>query len=51
MKKFTLKIKTGEQISKITANDLNEAQIIFSKIKRLSIRELLGIFLIEEEIK
>lgn len=48
MKTFALRTQLGESIAKITANDLFEAQILFSKIKVLSLTQLLTIFNVEE---
>lgn len=41
---FELKNKSGETINKISASSIENAVVIFSKIKRLSIDSLLGIF-------
>jgi len=48
MKKFSLKTKFGECVHSIFAHDLYEAQIKFAFIKKLGIRDLLDIFIVEE---
>ena len=48
MKKYILKTKCGDIISRTKANNINEAQDFFSKTKNLSISNLLEIFLVEE---
>lgn len=48
MKSYCLKTKQGEAIKTIIAEDLPEAEEVFSKMKNLDIIELLGIFIIEE---
>jgi len=50
MKIFVLKTQLGETIAKINANDLDEAQVLFSKIKVLSLSQLLKLFNVEEII-
>ena len=48
MKIFVLKNNTGEVIATRNAGDMFEAQVLFSKIKKLAINKLLHIFTIEE---
>ena len=48
MKTFALKNRTGESIAKVTAENIFEAQSLFSKIKRLTINQLLQIFNVGE---
>jgi len=48
--KFVLKNRMDETISSITAYDLTEAINIFAEKKKLSIHQLLEIFIVEEAI-
>lgn len=48
MKIFSLKTKFGERINSTVACDLYEAQLKFASIKKLSINDLLAIFIVEE---
>ena len=50
MKRYFLKTKFGERIAVTEAYDLFEAQINFSQIKVLKIKDLLSLFLIEETL-
>lgn len=50
MKRYTLKTKTGESISYTFANSIEEAQIFFSKIKKIELNTLLEIFIVEEVV-
>lgn len=48
MNSYGLKTKQGEVIKTIVAKDLPEAEEVFSKMKNLSLNQLLEIFIIEE---
>ncbi len=48
MKKFSLKTKSGEVINTIKAENLESAIDLFSKIKQLSVSDLLKIYLVEK---
>ena len=48
MKRFSLKTKFGECVHTVFAHDLYEAQTMFAFIKKLGIRDLLDIFIVEE---
>jgi hypothetical protein len=47
MKRYALKIKTGEVINTVIASDLEEAVELFAEIKKLPIQELLNIYLVD----
>jgi hypothetical protein len=47
MNKYALKSKTGEVISYIKADNLFEAREFFSNIKKLDVKSLLKIFIVE----
>ena len=49
MKTYVLKDRTGENINKIKAEDLDSAIDIFVNIKKLNQKDLLDVFLVEEE--
>ena len=48
MKKYGLFTKNGERINYLYANDINEALIKFSMIKKLPEKIILELFLIEK---
>jgi len=50
MTKFYLKTKSGETINFTFAFSLGEAESKFSRIKLLEIKDLLEIFVIEQEV-
>lgn len=47
MKHYALKTKTGEVINTIKAVDKDQAVELFAEIKRLSIEDLLNIYLVD----
>ena len=49
MKKFSLKTKTGERIACRPATCIEEAIKLFSLMKNLKKKDLVSIFVIEEE--
>lgn len=49
MRRYALKSKEGETIAYVLADDLNEATIMFSLIKKLSVDEMLKIFDVERD--
>jgi hypothetical protein len=50
MNKYALKNRTGEIISYTKADNLFEAEEMFANIKKIDIKSLLEIFVIEEAI-
>jgi hypothetical protein len=48
MNRYALKNKTGEAISYVKANNLFEAKEMFANIKKIDIKSLLEIFIVEE---
>ncbi len=48
MRTFALKTRLGESIAKVIADNIFEAQSLFSYRKDLSINQLLSIFKVEE---
>ena len=49
MKKFSLKTKLGERIVSVEANDLEEAYDKLEVVKKLPIKSILDIFIIEQD--
>lgn len=47
MKRYALKTKTGEVINTIRAINENNAADLFAEIKKIEVRDLLNIYLVE----
>lgn len=50
MRTFELKLKCGEIINKVDADNLNEAIEIFAEVKKLTTKSLLQVFDVEVKI-
>jgi len=49
MKKYVLKNTSGEVINTLNADNLIEAEVLFSKRKGLTTEQLIKIYIVEEE--
>ena len=49
MKTYLLKTKKGEVINKTTQNNIEDSIEYFSKVKKLPVKELLGLYKVEEK--